>query len=68
VQAALEQLMRGRTTIVIAHRLSTVKHADMIAVMEHGRIVEVGKHQELVAKKGPYETLVSLQIEGRLEA
>ncbi|MCC6807882.1 MAG: ATP-binding cassette domain-containing protein [Deltaproteobacteria bacterium] len=65
VQAALDSLMRGRTTIVIAHRLSTVKHADMIAVMHDGRVVETGRHQDLVAKKGAYETLVALQLENR---
>src|SRR5207249_4790611 len=51
VQAALDTLMRGRTTIVIAHRLSTVERADRIVVLERGRIVEIGRHAELLAKR-----------------
>jgi subfamily B ATP-binding cassette protein MsbA len=62
VQAALETLMRGRTTIVIAHRLSTIENADRIAVMQHGRIVEIGSHAELLAHDGAYATLYKLQF------
>lgn len=62
VQDALQGLMRDRTTLVIAHRLSTVRHADRIAVMEAGRIVETGKHDELVAKNGPYSRLYQLGL------
>ncbi|RRH96191.1 ATP-binding cassette domain-containing protein [Mesorhizobium tamadayense] len=63
VQTALERLMLGRTTIVIAHRLATVLKADRILVMEAGRIVEEGTHQSLVAKGGTYARLAKLQFE-----
>jgi subfamily B ATP-binding cassette protein MsbA len=61
VQAALEVLMRGRTTIVIAHRLSTIERADRIVVLERGRVVELGKHAELLAKDGVYAKLYRMQ-------
>lgn len=61
VQLALEELMKNRTSIVIAHRLSTIMHADKILVMESGKVVEVGNHQELIAKKGLYYNLIQLQ-------
>ena len=57
VQAGLAELMQGRTTLVIAHRLSTVRHADRIVVMAEGRVVEEGTHDELVAKGGVYSGL-----------
>lgn len=62
VQRALTQLMAGRTTLVIAHRLSTVVDADIIFVVEAGRIVESGSHTELLARSGPYARLYSLQF------
>ncbi|AKD25701.1 ABC-type multidrug transport system, ATPase and permease component [Polynucleobacter duraquae] len=62
VQQALEVAMNGRTTIVIAHRLSTVKKADRIIVMEHGRIIETGNHASLLAQSGLYSQLAKLQF------
>jgi ATP-binding cassette subfamily B protein len=62
VQAALESAMRGRTTLVIAHRLATVQQADRILVLDHGRLVEQGSHAELVALGGIYARLAELQF------
>lgn len=61
VQEALEKLMENRTSFVIAHRLSTVQHADKIVVMDHGKIVETGTHTELIAHEGLYANLIKLQ-------
>jgi subfamily B ATP-binding cassette protein MsbA len=61
VQEALENMMKNRTSIVIAHRLSTIQNADQIIVMKQGEIVEQGKHQELLDKKGMYHKLVLMQ-------
>jgi ATP-binding cassette, subfamily B, bacterial MsbA len=62
IQAALEEVMRGRTTLVIAHRLSTVERADRIVVMEGGRIIESGSHAELLARQGAYAALYDAQF------
>jgi ATP-binding cassette subfamily B protein len=62
VQEALEQLMQGRTTLIIAHRLATVRKVDRILVMDQGRIVASGRHDELVAEQGLYARLATLQF------
>jgi subfamily B ATP-binding cassette protein MsbA len=62
IQAALEELVRNRTTFVIAHRLSTIEHADLIVVMQDGRIVETGTHAGLLERAGVYATLHRLQF------
>jgi len=62
VQAALNTLIRGRTTLVIAHRLSTVQGADLICVVDRGQIVESGRHAELIAGDGLYARLYSMQF------
>ena len=62
---ALERLMKGKTAIVIAHRLATVRKADVIYVLEHGRIAEAGKHQELLARGGLYSQLYDIQFKNQ---
>jgi len=62
VQAALRALMRGRTTLVIAHRLSTVQGADLICVVDRGRVVEIGRHADLLAREGLYARLHAMQF------
>ena len=63
VQEGMDKLMKGRTVFVIAHRLSTIKNSDLIMVLDHGRIIERGNHQELIAKKGTYYGLYTGAIE-----
>lgn len=67
IQQALERLMKGRTTIVIAHRLSTVRKADNILLLDRGQVVEQGTHEELVATGGLYSELVKYQLKGDKE-
>ena len=61
VQQAIDRLMEGRTTLVIAHRLSTVRHADRIIVLDAGRVAETGTHDELMQNQGLYRKLVDMQ-------
>lgn len=68
IQEALEKLMKGRTTIMVAHRLSTIQHADCIMVMHKGKIREQGTHQELLAQDGIYKKLYELQIHHEVTA
>jgi ATP-binding cassette subfamily B protein len=63
IQQALAELMHGRTTFVIAQRLSTVRRADLILVLDQGRIVQRGRHDELLGEEGPYRTIYALQLE-----
>ena len=63
VQESLAKLMKGRTSFVIAHRLSTVSHADKIVVLDHGEIMEIGTHQELLKQEGLYQNLCRLQLQ-----
>jgi subfamily B ATP-binding cassette protein MsbA len=62
VQSALDQLMKGRTTLCIAHRFSTILHADLIVVMEQGRIIETGRHDDLMNRGGVYQKLYEMQF------
>ena len=62
VQKAFETLMKGRTSFIVAHRLSTIQNADRILVMKEGKIVEQGKHQDLLSQKGFYYQLYNSQF------
>ncbi|MCG8348319.1 MAG: ATP-binding cassette domain-containing protein [Chloroflexales bacterium] len=64
IQQALTQLMQGRTSVVIAHRLSTIRNADQIAVLDAGRVVELGRHEEIVNQNGLYARLLARQMRG----
>jgi ATP-binding cassette, subfamily B, multidrug efflux pump len=65
IQRAIAELMTGRTSLVVAHRLSTILHADEILVLQHGEIRERGSHRELLAQQGLYERLYQLQLRGQ---
>ena len=67
IQSAMDNLMKGRTSFIIAHRLSTIKNADLILVINHGDIIEQGKHEELLKKGGFYADLYNSQFEGENE-
>ncbi|MFI5218639.1 MAG: ABC transporter, partial [Bacteroidia bacterium] len=62
ILASLQQLMKGRTTIIISHRISSVKHADDIIVLDEGKIVEQGNHEKLIATNGLYSWLYEKQL------
>ena len=64
IQQAFDEMMQGRTSFVVAHRLSTIREADVILVMRDGHIVEQGKHDELLARNGFYAKLYHSQFEG----
>ena len=68
IQEALRELMAGRTTFIIAQRLSTITHADQILVLDHGRIVQRGTHQELITEPGPYQDIYDMQLRDQDEA
>jgi ATP-binding cassette subfamily B protein len=68
IQDAIAEMMRGRTCIVVAHRLSTVQHADLILVLHHGVVRERGTHRELLGQGGLYEKLYHLQLGAKLAA
>ena len=59
----LDRFYKGKTVVVVAHRLSTVKNADQIVVIDHGRVVEIGDHEELIERRGAYYNLVRNQLE-----
>ena len=63
VQDALSKFRVGKSAVIVAHRLATVRHADRILVMEHGKVVEEGTHEELLARSGVYAHLVSHQLQ-----
>lgn len=65
IQQALKEVMRGRTTFIIAHRISSIKHADEILVLENGKIIERGKHHELIQRNGAYKRIFDIQYKDR---
>ena len=67
IQRALEEVMKGRTTFIIAHRISSVKHADELIVFEHGKIVQRGTHEQLIQQEGLYKRIYEIQYKDQLE-
>jgi ABC-type methionine transport system ATPase subunit len=67
VQAALDRARKGRTTLIVAHRLSTIRSADLVVAINEGSVLEKGSHEELLEKKGLYFSLVTAQMQGRGE-
>ncbi|SIF50082.1 ABC transporter--like protein [Mycobacteroides abscessus subsp. abscessus] len=61
IQQALKEVMKGRTTFIIAHRISSLKHADEILVFKDGRIAERGRHEDLLKNNGPYQRIYDIQ-------
>ncbi|MNR14280.1 putative multidrug resistance ABC transporter ATP-binding/permease protein YheH [compost metagenome] len=61
IQTGFQEVMRGRTTFIIAHRISSLRHADLILVMDQGRVVQQGRHNELINTKGPYQDVFRIQ-------
>lgn len=65
IQKALKEVMTGRTTFIIAHRISSLKHADEILVLEDGKIVERGVHEDLLKNNGPYQRIYDIQYQDK---
>ena len=67
IQQAMQEVMKDRTTFIIAHRISSIKHADQILVFEEGKIVERGVHEELIKNGGPYERIYNIQYQDQIK-
>jgi ATP-binding cassette subfamily B protein len=62
ILAAMDSAMQGRTTFIVAHRISTLQKADKILILDHGRLIQTGTHEELIRTRGPYQRLAALQM------